>query len=99
MPMSHDSLRHAYSQRFTTAPPHRKGTRPLIAEITLPIFVIVLILFLQPQDQKTDLGGTNKLVVGTAPIVLPLQGVEHGALILFACLPSAVFKFMLADRF
>jgi predicted permease len=31
--------------------------------------------------------------------VIPLQGVERGAFILFACLPSAVFNFMLADRF
>lgn len=31
--------------------------------------------------------------------VIPLQGLERGALILFACLPSAVFNFMLADRF
>jgi predicted permease len=31
--------------------------------------------------------------------VLPLQGLERGALILFACLPSAVFNFMLADKF
>jgi predicted permease len=30
---------------------------------------------------------------------LPLQGIERGALILFACLPAAVFNFMLADRF
>ena len=32
-------------------------------------------------------------------LIVPLQGVERGALILFACLPSAVFNFMLADRF
>ncbi len=31
--------------------------------------------------------------------VLPLQGLERGALILFACLPAAVFNFMLADKF
>ena len=31
--------------------------------------------------------------------VLPLQGVERGSLILFACMPAAVFNFMLADRF
>ena len=31
--------------------------------------------------------------------VIPLQGVERGAFILFACLPSAVFNFLLADRF
>jgi predicted permease len=31
--------------------------------------------------------------------VIPLQGLERGALILFACLPSAVFNFLLADRF
>jgi hypothetical protein len=30
---------------------------------------------------------------------LPLQGIERGSLILFACLPAAVFNFMLADRF
>jgi malate permease and related proteins len=30
---------------------------------------------------------------------VPLQGVERGALILFACLPPAVFNFMLADKF
>jgi len=28
---------------------------------------------------------------------IPLQGLERGALILFACLPPAVFNFMLAD--
>jgi predicted permease len=31
--------------------------------------------------------------------VLPLQDLERGALILFACLPAAVFNFMLADKF
>jgi len=30
---------------------------------------------------------------------IPLQGLERGALILFACLPAAVFNFMLADKF
>jgi predicted permease len=30
---------------------------------------------------------------------IPLQGTERGALILFACLPPAVFNFMLADKF
>lgn len=31
--------------------------------------------------------------------LMPLQGLERGALILFACLPAAVFNFMLADKF
>ncbi len=31
--------------------------------------------------------------------LLPMQGVERGALILSACLPPAVFNFMLADKF
>lgn len=31
--------------------------------------------------------------------VFPLQAIERGALILFACLPSAVFNFMLADKY
>lgn len=30
---------------------------------------------------------------------IPLQGVERGALILFACMPPAVFNFMLAEKF
>ena len=30
---------------------------------------------------------------------IPLQGLERRALILFACLPPAVFNFMLADKF
>jgi predicted permease len=30
---------------------------------------------------------------------IPLQGLERGALILFACLPPAVFNYMLADKF
>ncbi len=30
---------------------------------------------------------------------IPMQGLERGALILFACLPPAVFNFMLADKF
>lgn len=30
---------------------------------------------------------------------VPLQGLERGALMLFACLPPAVFNFMLADQF
>jgi predicted permease len=31
--------------------------------------------------------------------LIPLQGLERGALILFACLPPAVFNYMLADKF
>ena len=31
--------------------------------------------------------------------LIPLTGYERGAFILFACLPSAVFNFMLADKF
>ena len=30
---------------------------------------------------------------------IPLEGLERGALILFACFPPAVFNFMLADKF
>jgi hypothetical protein len=31
--------------------------------------------------------------------VIPLDGVERGAFILFACMPSAVFNYMLADKY
>lgn len=30
---------------------------------------------------------------------VPLQGIERGALVLFACLPPAVFNYLLADRY
>lgn len=48
--------------------------------------------------------GVLILIVRLAAVLLtlwliPLQGLERGALILFACLPPAVFNFMLADKF
>ena len=32
-------------------------------------------------------------------LLIPLQGLERGALLLFACLPPAVFNYLLADRY
>lgn len=32
-------------------------------------------------------------------LLMPLQGLERGSLILFACIPPAVFNFLLADKF
>jgi predicted permease len=32
-------------------------------------------------------------------LLMPLQGIERGSLILFACIPPAVFNFLLADKF
>ena len=48
--------------------------------------------------------GVLILIIRLAAVLLalwfiPLEGLERGALILFACLPSAVFNFMLADKF
>lgn len=48
--------------------------------------------------------GVLILIVRVAAVFLtlwliPLQGLERGALILFACLPPAVFNFRLADKF
>lgn len=42
---------------------------------------------------------TRLVAVFLTLTLVPLQGLERGALILFACLPSAVFNFMLADKF
>ena len=39
------------------------------------------------------------IACGLVLAAIALQGVERGALILFACLPPAVFNFMLADRY
>ena len=39
------------------------------------------------------------LAVYLALWLIPLQGLERGAVILFACLPPAVINFLLADRF
>lgn len=59
------------------------------------------------QIKDARIGVTSSLLIMiiriTAAYVLlmfmPLEGTERGALILFACLPPAVFNFMLADRF
>ena len=40
-----------------------------------------------------DIFGADRMVPMT------LEGIERGALILFACLPSAVFNYMLADKY
>ena len=39
------------------------------------------------------------LVCYAVLLLIPLQGLERGALLLFACLPPAVFNYLLADRY
>lgn len=43
--------------------------------------------------------GVRTLTAFVVLVCVPLQGVERGALLLFAALPPAVFNYMLADRF
>jgi predicted permease len=43
--------------------------------------------------------GVRTLAAFVVLVGVPLQGVERGALLLFAALPPAVFNYMLADRF
>jgi len=55
----------------------------------------------------TQVGAQSSILILSVRLValfavlwlVPLQGVERGALILFACMPPAVFNFLLADKF
>jgi malate permease and related proteins len=45
------------------------------------------------------IGGIRLVAALCVLAVVPLEGVARGALILFACMPPAVFNFMIADRY
>jgi malate permease and related proteins len=80
----------------------------MIGSILVPMMLISLGARLSTseiKDAKAGLVATGLIVatrLAACLLVLqfvPLQGLDRGALILFACLPPAVFNFLLADRF
>lgn len=80
----------------------------MIGSVLVPMMLMSLGARLA-SSQVADVGvgaqsGVLILIVRLAAVaatlwLIPLQGLERGALILFACLPPAVFNFMLADKF
>lgn len=80
----------------------------MVGGILVPMMLLSLGARLSTSEVKDARVG---LIVATMTLVtrllacllilqlIPLQGLERGALILFACLPSAVFNYLLADRF
>lgn len=84
--------------------------RPLlmISDVIVPLMLLSLGARLSSSQISDAQVGIRGAVLTTALrltaayailLVIPLTGYERGAFILFACLPSAVFNFMLADKF
>ncbi len=98
----------ASSQLQLTLPEWVQTSCTMIGSVLVPMMLISLGARLA-SSQVADAwvgfrSGTLILIIRLAAVLLalwivPLQGLERGALILFACLPPAVFNFMLADKF
>jgi predicted permease len=97
-----------FSQLQWTLPTWFATPLGMIGNVLVPMMLLSLGARLstsQISDAKVGLHATvlNMAVRLTTVFLIlqliPLQGVERGSLILFACLPPAVFNFMLADKF
>jgi malate permease and related proteins len=98
----------ASSQFQLTLPQWVETSCTMIGSVLVPMMLISLGVRLA-SSQVTDAwvgarSGVLILIIRIAAALLaiwliPLQGLERGALILFACLPPAVFNYMLADKF
>jgi predicted permease len=98
----------ASSQFQITLPEWFQTSCTMIGSVLVPMMLMSLgsrLASSQVADAWVGLrSGVLILIIRLAAVLLalcfiPLQGLERGALILFACLPSAVFNFMLADKF
>lgn len=98
----------AFSQAGWTMPTWINTPLTMIGSVLVPMMLLSLGARLstsQVSDARVGLAASVIMLVvcliaaWLILLVLPRQGVERGALILFACLPSAVHNFMLADRF
>jgi predicted permease len=98
----------ASSQFQITLPEWVQTSCTMIGSVLVPMMLMSLgsrLASSQVADAWVGLrSGVLILIIRLAAVLLalcfiPLQGLERGALILFACLPSAVFNFMLADKF
>lgn len=98
----------ASSQLQVALPVWLNTSLTMLGSILVPMMLLSLgarLATSQVQDAKV--GAQSSVLILVCRLVavyallwmVPLQGVERGALILFACLPPAVFNFMLADKF
>ena len=98
----------ASSQFQLTLPQWVETSCTMIGSVLVPMMLMSLGVRLassQVADARVGArSGVLILIIRIAAALLalwliPLQGLERGALILFACLPPAVFNYMLADKF
>ena len=98
----------ASSQLKITLPEWVQTSCTMIGSVLVPMMLMSLgarLASSQVADAWVGVrSGVLILIIRLAAVLLalwfiPLEGLERGALILFACLPSAVFNFMLADKF
>jgi predicted permease len=98
----------ASSQLQITLPEWIQTSCTMIGSVLVPMMLMSLGARLASSQVADAWVGVRSgiliLIIRLAAVLLalcfiPLQGLERGALILFACLPSAVFNFMLADKF
>ena len=98
----------ASSQLQLTLPDWIQTSCTMIGSVLVPMMLMSLgsrLASSQVADAWVGLrSGVLILIIRLAAVLLalwfiPLQGLERGALILFACLPPAVFNFLLADKF
>ena len=98
----------ASSQLQLTLPAWFQTSCTMIGSVLVPMMLMSLGARLANSQVADALVGVQSSILillarlAAAALTLwlvPLQGLERGALILFACLPAAVFNFMLADKF
>ena len=96
------------SQASLTLPEWLQTSCTLIGSVLVPMMLMALGARLASSEVADGWAGVkSSLLILLARFVaaaltlwlIPLQGLERGALILFAFLPAAVFNFMLADKF
>ena len=98
----------ASSQLQITLPEWVQTSCTMIGSVLVPMMLMSLGARLASSQVADAWVGVRSgiliLIIRLAAVLIalwfiPLQELERGALILFACLPSAVFNFMLADKF
>jgi predicted permease len=97
-----------FAQLQWTLPAFAQTPLTMIGGILVPMMLMSLGARLSTSEIKDAKAGLITTLLTLAARLLacllilqlvPLHGLERGAFILFACLPSAVFNFLLADRF
>jgi predicted permease len=98
----------ASSQMQVELPIWLQTSLTMLGSVLVPMMLLSLGARLaNSQVQDAKVGAQSSVLILIFRLVaayailwmVPLAGVERGTLILFACLPPAVFNFMLADKF